>query len=338
MSLRSHIWIPALVTTSVPAPVLTSLDFDLASTAGGASITITGTDLDDAISCEVDGVIGGGWTSATITANTSTSLTFTMPFRLAGTYNVRVTTAGGTSNALSIEAWYPSQVSAVDCVLHAAVGVTQASGAVSLWVDQINANHFAMTTPSLRPAYDANGFGPGRPSVKFSPQQRLDTSVGERTLSNGKSIFAVVKWTSADATASQAFTVPLALVSEASAAYVAFGASGDAVAFATWNTAGSANHRITGGSGLNDGQARLIGVTSDTAPNEKLYVGHTQVGSTNSPSGGYTTHGYTRIGNAYQAADGWDGDVGLIVIVDGVIDSSELTKLHKFAQAEFGAL
>lgn len=85
----------------VDAPVLTSLDYDLADKAGGDTVTITGTDLDSA----TDVTVGG--TSASITANTSTSLSFTMPAKTSGTYDVEVTTAGGTSNALSIEAWSP---------------------------------------------------------------------------------------------------------------------------------------------------------------------------------------------------------------------------------------
>lgn len=86
------------------APELLSLDFDLADTLGGDTITITGTDLDSALSCTVGG------TSATILSNTSTSLSFTMPAKAAGLHNVQVTTLGGPSNTLSIEAWNPGLI------------------------------------------------------------------------------------------------------------------------------------------------------------------------------------------------------------------------------------
>lgn len=82
---------------SVPEPALTSLNYSIVDNAGGDSVTITGTDLTDASACTVGG------TSATITANTETSLTFTVPAKAAGTYDVVVTTAGGDSNALSLE-------------------------------------------------------------------------------------------------------------------------------------------------------------------------------------------------------------------------------------------
>lgn len=85
--------------------VLTSLNYSQADTAGGESITITGTGLDSASSCTVGG------TSATITANTSTTLTFTTPAKAAGTYDVVVTTARGASNALSLVTWAPSELS-----------------------------------------------------------------------------------------------------------------------------------------------------------------------------------------------------------------------------------
>lgn len=62
-----------LAGAAAAAPSLTSLNYDLADSAGGDSVTITGTNLTGATACTVGGV------SAAITANTATSLTFTMP-------------------------------------------------------------------------------------------------------------------------------------------------------------------------------------------------------------------------------------------------------------------
>lgn len=88
-----------------PAPVLTSRNYDTFFAAGGDSITLTGTDLGSASSCDVNG------SPVTITANDATSLTFTTPAIAAGSYNVTVTTAGGTSNALTVEAYDLTSVS-----------------------------------------------------------------------------------------------------------------------------------------------------------------------------------------------------------------------------------
>ena len=82
---------------AAPVAELTSFDYSIVDAAGGDSVTITGTDLADASACTVGG------TSATITAQDATTLTFTVPAKTAGTYDVVVTTAGGDSNAISLE-------------------------------------------------------------------------------------------------------------------------------------------------------------------------------------------------------------------------------------------
>ncbi|MFF7234639.1 IPT/TIG domain-containing protein [Streptomyces sioyaensis] len=64
------------------------------STGGGTAVTITGTHLNNATSVQF------GSKTATITANTPTSVTVTSPSG-SGTVPVTVTTPGGTSNPLS---------------------------------------------------------------------------------------------------------------------------------------------------------------------------------------------------------------------------------------------
>lgn len=151
-----------LFSGGAPAPALTSLDYDLADTAGGDSITITGTDLGSASSCTVGG------TSATITANTDTSLTFTMPAKSAGTYDVVVTTAGGESNALSIEAWsFSSEASCTWFVEKPDYSV----GANYLWTARVGANSTAAagtTTPTAtagEPVFDGTDDFIGGPTM-----------------------------------------------------------------------------------------------------------------------------------------------------------------------------
>lgn len=92
-----------------PAPTATSLNYAQADVlGGGADIVLTGTNLTGATSLTVGG------TSATITGNTTTTVTFTPPAKTAGTYDVVVTTPGGSATlAASYEAWAPTTDAAV---------------------------------------------------------------------------------------------------------------------------------------------------------------------------------------------------------------------------------
>ena len=89
---------PSASTSSNPAPVISALD--VTSASAGDSVTITGTDLQ--LDVTPPTVTVGG-TSATVTASTASSVTFTVPEGLsAGDASVEVTTAGGTSNSATL--------------------------------------------------------------------------------------------------------------------------------------------------------------------------------------------------------------------------------------------
>ena len=75
-------------------PVITSISPTSGPTKGGSSITITGTDLSDA-SVTFAGV------AATVTSNTSTSITVTNPAGTAGALDVAVTTSAGTATEIN---------------------------------------------------------------------------------------------------------------------------------------------------------------------------------------------------------------------------------------------
>ena len=78
----------------VAAPTITSVSPAAGPTAGGTSVTVTGTNLSSATGVAFGGVAG------TITANTATSITVTAPAG-AGVVDVAVTTAGGVATAVS---------------------------------------------------------------------------------------------------------------------------------------------------------------------------------------------------------------------------------------------
>jgi hypothetical protein len=75
-----------------PAPTITSVAPTSGTTAGGTSVTITGTNLTGATAVTFGGSAG------TITANAATSITVTSPAHAAGTVDVQVTTPGGVSS------------------------------------------------------------------------------------------------------------------------------------------------------------------------------------------------------------------------------------------------
>ena len=77
--------------TYLAVPAVTGISPSVGAIAGGTSVTIAGTALGNATSVKF------GNAAATITANTGTSITASAPAGSAGTVDVTVTTAGGTS-------------------------------------------------------------------------------------------------------------------------------------------------------------------------------------------------------------------------------------------------
>ncbi|WP_160861951.1 putative Ig domain-containing protein [Shinella kummerowiae] len=80
--------------TYVTAPTVTSVSPTAGPTAGGTTVTITGTGFSAAAGT---GAVKFGATVASYTINSSTQITATSPVSSAGTYDITVTTVGGTS-------------------------------------------------------------------------------------------------------------------------------------------------------------------------------------------------------------------------------------------------
>jgi large repetitive protein len=80
--------------TYVNAPTVTSVSPTSGPTAGGQTVTITGTGF---AAAPGTGAVQFGAATATYTINSNTQITATSPANAAGTYDVRVTTVGGTS-------------------------------------------------------------------------------------------------------------------------------------------------------------------------------------------------------------------------------------------------
>ena len=84
-------------TYTTPAPTVTNVNPTSGSTAGGTSVTITGTNLSTATSVHF------GATAGAITSHSATQVVATSPAHAAGTVDVTVTTGGGTSATSSAD-------------------------------------------------------------------------------------------------------------------------------------------------------------------------------------------------------------------------------------------
>lgn len=106
-------------TTVLQLPTVTSLSPTVGTTAGGTSVTITGTNLTGATA------VAFGATAATgFTVNSGTQITATSPAGAAGTVNVRVTTPVGTSATAAANQFTYSTPPAAPSVITPANGAT----------------------------------------------------------------------------------------------------------------------------------------------------------------------------------------------------------------------
>lgn len=128
----------SLVSITTAAPTITNISPSGGPTAGGQSVTITGTNLSGA-----SVTIGGN--AATVTGTTATTVTFTTPAQPAGAVDVTVTTAGGSATAVGGYTYFPLR--APSCFSATATSTSQValswcavSGATSyeVWRSSLN--------------------------------------------------------------------------------------------------------------------------------------------------------------------------------------------------------
>ncbi len=125
----------------ISAPVITSILASSGTTAGGQSVTITGTNLSNATSVTFGGL------PAPMTANTATSIVVITPAHAAGAVDVVVTTAGGSGTSTSGYTYTVVALAAPAGLNARAVTPSQVdltwnavSGATSYQVDRMEAN------------------------------------------------------------------------------------------------------------------------------------------------------------------------------------------------------
>jgi hypothetical protein len=246
---------------------------------------------------------------------------------------VATNTAGPSVPVAAFEYWTPAEITDVDVYLDAGKGVVVEGTRVAEWADSgDNERVFAQPHAARRPRWIQAGFGVV-PAIQFRPLRALLLPEGV-SFTSGVSIFAVARWTATtDTITGSAVNAPLTLVGDLANGRNAFGASADRID--SNYAAPSGPVAVLRGTDLNDGVARLIGATVDATTTTKIYVGNNQVGvdDLRSPIAELE---YDAIGAGASVADGWDGDVGAIVIAAGELTVADRTKLDLWAQQRFG--
>lgn len=299
-------------------PVLSSLNYDLADTLGGDSITITGTSLGSAVSCTVGG------TSASITANTPTSLTFTMPAKTAGTYNVQVTTAGGSSNTLAIEAWAPD-TDATCTLLLEKPGYNTGSGT---WAARVGTNATgspASPTFGGAPVFDGTGY--------------LDSAnLASYINASGGTVAAVASSTNnTSLSITSPYDNPNLLTN---ATQGTLGLSRGALASVNgwmFHVYDSTAYR-TAHVSLADttGMHSVIG-RFDASSLDLIVDNGTPVAASPAPTAGWgTTSGASRIGANWDAAKSFRGTCNAFCLLNAKASSTFVTKFHKWSRVRHG--
>lgn len=276
----------------------------------------------------------------------------------SGAVDVVVTDAMGAPLATGVEMfryWTPAEINNLDVYLDADKGVTaDAAAKVTSWIGTRGAGAMPATLDfqaaaavDNQPTRENAVFGP-LPSIRFKPQagavpagQFLTLGAGQDLGLQGASFFAVAKWTAPTAGAPVGNTgnVPLTIVGDRAGGHGAFGASGGAIE-CNFYVGGPAY--VDRAAGLNDGVARLIGATYEKATTSnlntvtKIYVGNNQQGVDHNHNP-FIANIYDSIGaGAPNGDDGWDGDIGAVIIVSGEVSVEDRTKLDMWSQQRWG--
>jgi hypothetical protein len=332
---RSTYWVKQGQSSPLPAtstpPTLTTLDHNLADTAGGDSITITGAGLTGALSCTVGG------TPATITSNTDTSLTVTVPARPAGMHDVHVTTASGTSNALSIEAWDPSVLTGCTLLLDGRVGrADDGAGKLLSWTPRFGG--YGAVTPS-------GGDATKRPvnGVPLDFDGYNDSLYMGNWISGGateQSTFFVARTISANTTALSPYSVPEPVISSLYLGSLGF--SGPNVA--VYPSAYVGVTTFSAAYALNDGQAHLVGWAQEHPAADLIttvYADNQTLGSRND-AGAVLYSQWIQLGEGYDDGGGpgvtdyYDGDLHAVISYARKLTAVERTKLHNWSRVRHG--
>ncbi len=227
--------------TYTPAPTISNIAPTEGPTAGGTSVTITGTNLAGATA------VTFGGSNATITGNTPTQITATAPVGSTGSVNVTVTTPGGTSGP----ATYTYVAAPLANNVSATVAYNSSNNAITLNITGGTPASVAVASGASHGTATASGT-----SITYTPTPGYsgsDSFTYTATNAGGTSAPATVTIT----------VNPQAPVANAVSATVAYNSSNNAI---TLNITGGTPASVAVASGASHGTATASGTSITYTP------------------------------------------------------------------------
>lgn len=260
------------ITVSAPMPTLSNISPASGPTAGGTSVTLTGTNFSGA-----SDVIFGGVPATSVTVNNATSITATTPAHATGSVDVVVSTPGGTAT-LTGGFSYLAPVLPVANQVSATVAANSANNAVTLSITGGVATSVAVASQAAHGTATASGT-----SIVYSPDSGYygaDSFTYTATNADGTSAPAIVSITV------QARAPTLSVISPASGPT----AGGTSVTLTGTNLTGATGVTIggIGATGVAINSATSITVTTPAHAAGSADITVTTPGGTAALPGGYT--------------------------------------------------
>lgn len=316
-------------------PVLLTVTPALGDTAGGEALTCLGSNFDNGASVYIDGNLANNivWVDAnTITCNA--------PAGTVGAKDITVENLDLQTSTLvgGYEYWTPAQVTGIVAYGDSAKNVTLSvtigeEDHLTDWGDASgNGNDLTQAASANQPIQVLNAFGT-IPSVKFTPAQWMELAA-KLVQANGLAWMFVFKTMSTGNTSDYVGDPPI----------TAFGDSGGGINNTAGLSNGTARYMVYTGAWqtvdgtsatLNDGNPHQVLVQHETDTTLTIRVDGVLETTTTQPYN-VAANGYENIGSGYLHQDGFDGELGAYVVVDGALLGGDRVKLEQWAKGRFG--
>jgi hypothetical protein len=317
-----------------PPPTLTAINIDFASANGGESRILTGTNLSNA-TVKVDG------NAATVTANTATSITFTVPASSVSSTSgnssvsaITVTTPGGTattSGAPGNSLWYlPKYFGVANVAAYTGQNVTTSGGNIATVPDQ-SGNGYTLTPQSSAPAYTSAG-ATSYWSTTGAPASNSGVLIGSgypAIAATSTFEWFIIARASNVTNNNDHVLASLSGTPSAAAFYVdQFGTENDCFQSSSGSVA---NYVALTANAWFD----ICSLFNNSTTSQQVLNGGTPATGTN-PGSSRTPTGGIAVGGAYSGIAAWAGDIAMAIAYYGGVPGGATGRanLHAYAVAE----